>query len=71
MEKNQYDLTVAYRIYPGITKTVPIYQDDKLTFSELCLKTFKKALGTLKVKIWVLLDNCGAEYDALVSQIFR
>jgi hypothetical protein len=69
-EKKKYDLAVAYRIYPGNAKTSPILSEDKLKFSELCLKTFVKALGNLRVKIWVILDNCPTEFDTLFHSYF-
>jgi hypothetical protein len=68
--KEEYDLAVAYRICPRISKRMPIYSEDKLKLSEFCLKSFKKSLGSLKVKIIVLLDNCPAEYETLFFKYF-
>jgi hypothetical protein len=62
-----YDLTVAYRIYPGVSKAaigLPL-GDDKFKLSELCLKSFRESLGTLRVKIWAILDGCPDEYEGL------
>jgi hypothetical protein len=68
--KQQYDLVVAYRICPRISKLMAVYPEDKLKLSEFCLRSFKKSLGSLKVKMFVLLDNCPAEYEALFLEYF-
>lgn len=73
MNQFTYDLAVAYRIYPGITKgkhPPPIYPRDKFKLAELCVKSFKKSLGSLKVKIWVLLDNCPPVYESLFTSLW-
>ncbi|MGZ4928653.1 MAG: glycosyltransferase family 2 protein [Halobacteriota archaeon] len=66
----QYDAAVAYRIYPKVSKVPPVFPDDKHKLSELCLKTFKDSLGSLKVKMFVLLDNCPPSYEALFKRYF-
>ncbi len=65
-----YDLTVAYRIYPGVSKIPPVFSSNKLKLSEFCLKSFKESLGDLKVKMIVLLDNCPLEYNSLFEKYF-
>ena len=42
-----YDLAVAYRIYPGVSKVPPVFSQDKLKLAEFCLKSFKDSLGDL------------------------
>jgi len=64
------DLAVAYRIYPGASKTPAFFPTDKLKLSELCLYSFKRALGDLRVKIWALLDGCPPEYELLFRRVF-
>src|SRR5579862_2350407 len=66
-----YDLAVAYRIYPKISKTPLFFADDKYLLAALCLRSFKEALGTLKVKVFALLDNCPKEYEELFRQNFH
>ena len=61
----KYDLTVAYRIYPLISKVPAIFPDDKFKMSEICIKSFAKAIGNLKVKMFVILDNCPETYTQL------
>jgi hypothetical protein len=65
------DLAVAYRIYPGISKTPAFLSNDKFRLSEMCLYSFKRALGGLRVKIWALLDGCPPEYEALFRNTFQ
>ena len=65
-----YDLVVAYRIYPKISKIPPAYPHDKYRLSELCLASFKKSLDGLRVKMYVLLDNCPKEYEELFRNYF-
>jgi GT2 family glycosyltransferase len=67
----KYDLAIAYRIYPKVSKVPPVFADDKFKLSELCLKSFKDSLGELNVKIWVILDNCPAEYKNLFLKYFN
>jgi hypothetical protein len=67
----KYDLAVAYRIYPKVSKVPPIYAKDKPKLAELCLHSFKKSLGNLRVKMFVLLDNCPPEYDEIFLRSFK
>jgi hypothetical protein len=68
---SKYDLVVAYRIYPGVSKVPPVFSDNKYRLSQFCLKSFKKSLGELKVKMIVLLDNCPPEYDEIFKKLFK
>jgi hypothetical protein len=64
-----YDLAVAYRIYPAVSKPafgLP-FSDNKLYLSEICLRTLVSSLGSLRVKFWILLDGCPDSYQ----QMFR
>jgi hypothetical protein len=65
------DLAVAYRIYPGVSKLPPFFSTDKYKLSEMCLRSFERALGELRVKIWALLDGCPPEYEALFREMFQ
>jgi hypothetical protein len=65
-----FDLAVCYRIYPRVSANPILGFTDKLALVQLNLETFKEAMGDLKVKIWVLLDNCPPAYPALVKAIF-
>jgi hypothetical protein len=73
MSKTSYDVAVAYRIYPKLSKgkyPPPIFSKDKFKLAEFCLKSFKNSLGNLRIKLWVLLDNCPSEYEALFTQLW-
>lgn len=61
----KYDLTIAYRIYPLISKVPAIYPNDKYKMSEICIKSFAKAIENINVKLYVILDNCPSEYMKL------
>jgi len=65
-----YDIAVAYRIYPGISKQPVIFRDDKWKLSELCLRSFRDSLGILRAKLFVILDNCSVEYKSLFLKYF-
>jgi hypothetical protein len=65
-------MAVAYRICPKATTSsswLP-YGDDKYRLSEICLKSFKNSLTGLRVKVWVLLDDCPPEYADLFRKYF-
>ncbi|MCX7736112.1 MAG: glycosyltransferase family 2 protein [Candidatus Kapabacteria bacterium] len=66
-----YDLVIAYRIYPGVSKIPPIFSDNKLKLSELCLISFKEALKDFNFKLYAILDNCPDEYKKLFNYYFQ
>ena len=71
MSQFQYDLAVAYRVYPKVSANPPpVFADDKFKLVELCLESFKASLGTLRVKVWALLNNCPPEYEALFTRLW-
>jgi hypothetical protein len=70
-QKKRYDLAVAYRICPFMSRTPPpICADSKFKLAALCLRSFKEALGPIKVKIWAILDNCPPEYAKLFTDLW-
>lgn len=70
-ENEKYDLAICYRIYPKVSKVPPIFQTNKLKLAELCLVSFKEALGNLRYKLIVLLDNCPNSYEELFLRYFN
>jgi hypothetical protein len=71
--KSAYDLAIAYRIYPKVAEPahgLP-FSEDKFKLSEVCLESFKKSLGNLRVKLWVLLDGCPTAYADLFKRYFE
>jgi hypothetical protein len=69
--KTNYDIAIAYRIYPGVSKEPPVFANDKLKLSELCLYTFRQSLGNLRFKIFAILDNCPDIYIKLFKKYFK
>lgn len=67
---NHYDVTVAYRVYPRISKTPAAFPGDKLKLVELCLRSFRASIGSLRVKLIVLLDGCPPEYADVFRKYF-
>jgi hypothetical protein len=69
----EYDLCVAYRIYPGNSKFSqrPIFQENKLKLAEICLESFKRSLEGVKVKLLVIFDRCPKEYEKLFLKRFK
>lgn len=66
------DLAIAYRIYPKVADGaigLP-FSEDKFRLSEVGLRSLKDALGSLRVKLWVLLDGCPTEYEDLFRKYF-
>ena len=64
-------IAVCYRIYPKVSKIPPIFADDKYKLSELCLRSFVRALNGIDAKIWVLLDNCPQDYFDLFNKYLK
>lgn len=71
MTSQTYDLAVAYRIYPQVSKVPPVFSQDKYKLSEFCLKSFKNSLGDLRAKIIVLLDGCPQNMGSCLRNILR
>lgn len=63
-------IAIAYRIYPGISKSPAIHSDSKYKLSELCAASFSQSLVGIDYKMWVILDNCPDEYKALFHKYF-
>lgn len=64
------DLAIAYRIYPRVSKRPAAWAHDKFKLSAYCLQTFRQALGSLRIKIWALLDGCPPAYEDLFRRYF-
>jgi hypothetical protein len=68
-----YDLAVAYRIYPGVSKPslgLP-FDQDKLHQAELCVRSFRRAASNLKVKLWAVMDSCPEQYEQMFRRYFQ
>lgn len=67
---SKYDIAVAYRIYPLVSKVPAIFPDCKMKLAEFCIKSFKESMGNVKAKIWIILDGCPDEYRNLFGKHF-
>lgn len=67
----KYDVAVAWRIYPKISKHPIIFSDNKFELVSVCLKSFKLSTSNLKIKYFFLLDGCPSTYVDLINQIFH
>ncbi|MDW8271976.1 MAG: glycosyltransferase family 2 protein [Bacteroidota bacterium] len=66
-----YDLAIAYRVYPGISKSPAFCPDNKYRLVELGLRSLRLALGdSIRVRLFALLDSCPVEYEKLVLKYF-
>ena len=66
-----FDLVVAYRIYPGISKVPAFYAHDKYKLSRMCLSSFRTSLGGLRTKVYAILDGCPPIYDELFKEVLQ
>jgi hypothetical protein len=46
------------------------FSDDKARMAEVCLQSFRRSLGDLRAKIWVLLDGCPPSYAEMFRRAF-
>jgi hypothetical protein len=65
------DLALAYRVYPKVSKVPACHPTDKFRLAEMCLRSFKRALGGLRARIWVLMDGCPKEYESLFKEVLQ
>ena len=71
VSNSRYDLAVCYRICPFPSASTPvIFEKDKYLLSKISLESFKNSLGTLRVKMFVLLDNCPETYAKLFTDLW-
>ncbi|WP_276482222.1 hypothetical protein [Paraflavitalea pollutisoli] len=66
----KFDLAVAWRVYPGISKQPLIHANDKLQLVRTCLASFLQSVGDLKVKYYLILDGCPPVYEAMIETLF-
>ena len=66
-----YHLAVAYRVCPYNSKHAsPVHPTDKLSLVKLCAQSFKAACGSLKVKMFVVMDDCTEEYRNVFKELW-
>ncbi len=65
-----YDVAVAWRIYPGVSKTPFIYPDNKFLLAGTCLKSFLSSVAGLKIRYFFILDGCPPVYADMIRELF-
>jgi len=65
----QFDIAVAWRIYPGVSKTPLIHADDKLAMVTTNLRSFHQSARGLKVRYYFVLDACPDSYVTTIRKI--
>jgi hypothetical protein len=65
----RFELAVCYRIYPRLSGDPILGFRDKRVMVHINLETFRAAIGNLKIKVWLLLDNCPPDYEKLAATI--
>jgi hypothetical protein len=70
MNKREYDVAVAYRIYPRVSKNPAMFPEDKLQLARLCLRSFRASLGAVRAKMFALLDGCPPQFEGLFTECF-
>lgn len=66
--ETKYDLAIAYRIYPKVSKVPAIHTDNKYELSRVCLESFYNAVKNVKAYVYIILDGCPPEYKALFEK---
>jgi hypothetical protein len=66
----KYELAVAYRIYPKVSKVPFVHPHDKLRLTELGVKSFKESLSVISARIFFILDNCPPAYEDMILRYF-
>lgn len=67
--KNKYDLAIAYRIYPKVSKVPAFHPDSKYELSRVCIESFYNALKGVNPYIYIILDGCPPKYKSLFDNI--
>jgi hypothetical protein len=71
MHQHNYDVAIAYRVYPKVSTSSPpppVFGDDKFKLVEFCFQSFVNSLGGIRAKLWVLLNGCPPCYEAIFSE---
>ncbi|MGC4104643.1 hypothetical protein [Ferruginibacter sp.] len=67
----EYDIAIAWRIYPKVSKTPIVFAEDKFGMVKNSLLSFINAAKGLKIYYYFLLDGCPPEYDQLIATLFK
>lgn len=64
-----YDVAIAWRIYPRVSKTPLIFPDNKFLLVKTCLQSFISSVRALKVRYFIILDGCPPSYTAIIEEL--
>ena len=64
-----FDLSVAWRIYPLISKTPLVYNDSKFKLVSISIRSFLESVKGLKISYHFILDNCDDSYKQLILSL--
>ncbi len=65
-----FDIAIAWRIYPGVSKTPIIHRDSKYRLVRTSLLSFRASAAGLSISYYFILDGCPPEYEQLINEIF-
>lgn len=71
INKSNYDLAVAWRIYPKISKEPLFFNDNKLNLVKLSLYSFIESAKFLKIKYFIIVDGCPNEYNDAINHLLK
>lgn len=66
----KYDLSIALRICPALSKTVVGFKD-KIDLVAVSCRSLRRALEGVRWKIAIILDGCPSDYRLLMEDVFR
>ena len=66
-----YNVAVAWRIYPKVSKNPLLFKDDKFAMVENSLLSFINCSAGLKIYYYFILDGCPEEYTTLLHKLFN
>ncbi|MBL7999235.1 MAG: glycosyltransferase family 2 protein [Candidatus Kapabacteria bacterium] len=69
-KQSGYDVAIAYRVYPGVSKTPFIHRTDKRALAELGVASLRRSLGHVRAKVWAILDGCPDDYEQMMLRYF-
>ena len=72
MNKKQsiFDLHIAMRVYPGVSKSPFIFPGDKFRLFKTGIYSLRNSLKGINYKITFIMDNCPDRYDEVVKEVF-
>ena len=71
MSNLNFDLSVAWRIYPNISRTPLIHSNDKFKLVQTCLKSFINSTKGINVKYYFILDGCPDYYIIMLNSLIN